>query len=123
MSDHGKSRNISEVVLRLLGVGLVVQAIVALPSVVGLISRLDQVELVGGKAAYLMTGLLPWAVLLACGVSLFLWSGWIESRFLTGEAILRPGTALEIQTTAFAVAGIVVFGSAIPGLAATAQLL
>jgi len=116
-------RSLGTVAFRILAIYVLVQVLGAVPGVIALLGKLDQLDLVGSKLEFILSGVVPSIVLLICGLWLLFRSEQLSQRVFPEDGDLQPIDRRDVQATAFAVAGIWVFGCSIPGLTACAGSL
>jgi hypothetical protein len=114
------TRSFGSVALRIVGIVLFVQALVALSAPVNsldLAMRLGQLDLASAKAEFLVSGVLPVALLLVFAIAFIFGSDVIARRWFQADEAVGTAGAVNIEALAFAAAGLIVFGFSIPGLA------
>jgi len=114
-------RTLGTTALRIVGVYLLVQVLVALPSVIGLLGRVSELDVLGNVSYYVIVTVVPPFVLLCCAVLLLLGSASLSRRLFPADGPIETVGRSEAEAIAFAVAGLWILGCSIPGLTGTAE--
>ena len=113
-------RALGSTALRVVGIYLFVQVLVSLPGVIGFLSRIGELDVLGNTTFYFVVTVVPPLILLICGVLLFFGSGTLSKRLFASDSAVEPLSRGDVEAVAFAVAGIWVFGCSLPGLTGSA---
>jgi hypothetical protein len=114
-------RTLGRTALRIVGVYLLVQVLVALPSAVRLLSRVSELDVLGNVSYYVVVTVAPPLVLLCCAVLLLFGSEPLSRWLFPADGQIETLGRKEAEAIAFAVAGLWILGCSIPGLTGTAE--
>ena len=114
------SRQFGAVAMRVLGLGLLAEALMSLTAPINSIDlamRIGQLDLVSSKVAFLISGVLPVVLLLAFAVAFIFGSEALAKRWFAAGDRVEAVEGNHVDALAFGSVGLLLFGLSIPGLA------